>query len=331
MAGLSGVERPGGEPALERGDAIDESQPIVAEFPRIGADGSANKRSKPSVMRAHGPGRRGALAARSGAATARRRGRATARARRCTRASAATSARPRLRPCPASGWTTWAASPTSTQPGPHQALGARRRRAARRRAREPRRSAPTSAPAASPRPCSNAAGASASSAVGALGRQRPDQRVRALGLGAVERQQREHVGRAEPLARDVAMRLRRDQPRRDRASGRSRCARSRRRARRSARPRRGLRNARSSVAATSAVDRASRAARSARAVVERVLERGGIGDDGELADALLPGRELELARGGSPRTSMSWTGVVAPAPRLSQTLSALQQRRPRRR
>jgi hypothetical protein len=35
--------------------------------------------------------------------------------------------------------------------------------------------------------------------------------------------------------------------------------------------------------------------REAQCAVERVLERGGIGDDGELADMLLPGRELEAS------------------------------------
>ena len=47
--------------------------------------------------------------------------------------------------------------------------------------------------------------------LGALGRQRPDECVRVARLGPVERQQRQHVGRAEPLPRDVCMRPRRDQ------------------------------------------------------------------------------------------------------------------------
>ena len=38
--------------------------------------------------------------------------------------------------------------------------------------------------------------------------------------------------------------------------------------------------------------------REAERGVERVLERSGVGDDGERADPLLPGRELELARRG---------------------------------
>ena len=69
---------------------------------RIGADGSANKRSKPSVMR---------VIAQVGAArcrTYRRSNRSSPTPRHGSRpattaASAATSARPRLRPCPASG------------------------------------------------------------------------------------------------------------------------------------------------------------------------------------------------------------------------------------
>ena len=46
--------------------------------------------------------------------------RASTRAAPITAASAATSARPRFRPWPASGCTVCAASPSSTQPGPHQ-------------------------------------------------------------------------------------------------------------------------------------------------------------------------------------------------------------------
>ncbi len=181
---------------------------------------------------------------------------------RCSIASAraATSARPRLRPWPARGWTTCAASPSSTQPGPHHA-SARPRTSGHDARSDASARLPTSAPAASARARSNAASSPCSSACGALLGQRPDERIGAARLGPIERQQCEHVGSAKPLARDVPMRPRsRPAAPRSRA-GRSRCARCRRRARRAWR-RRGLRSARSASPARRRRP-ASRAARSA--------------------------------------------------------------------
>src|SRR5439155_1127850 len=53
--------------------------------------------------------------------------------------------------------------------------------------------------------------------IGAIVGHRPDERIRGAGLRGIERQQREHIGRAKPLAGNVLMGSGRRQPRRDRA------------------------------------------------------------------------------------------------------------------
>jgi hypothetical protein len=145
--------------------------------------------------------------------------------------------------------------------------------------------------------------------IGTIARQRPDKGVRALRLRPVEGQQREHVGRAEPLARDVAVRPRRDQPRRDRALAVVAALEA------------GVEPGDARRGAAFAMGDEGRGdvgvdprdvRREAQRGVELALERAGVGDDGELADALLPRRELEPPGVESPCTTMSWTGVVAP-------------------
>ncbi len=129
-------------------------------------------------------------------------------------ASACTSPKPRFSPWPASGCTTCAASPTSTQPAPHTGLRAGD-------GQRPRR------PWAGQAQPGRHVGAGAlqfgfeGSRVqlhqrgGTLLRQRPHQRERSLGQRPLERQQRQHVGRTKPLMGHALMRVGRGQPRGD--------------------------------------------------------------------------------------------------------------------
>ena len=206
---------PRGQPALERGKMVHQSQAAVAKFPDRRPVGG-EKSQQPVGQLPHRPGRRGAfarVAAQQPLVAERAPGLARARSRAT---SAATSASPRFRPWPASGCTTCAASPSSTQPGPHQALA--RPFISGQAARG---DASVSAPASPPRGLHQfvleAGASSGKQLLRALVRQRPDQRVRALRLRRVERQQRQHVGRSgTTAARGPGAACERDQPRGDR-------------------------------------------------------------------------------------------------------------------
>ena len=220
-----------GEPALDRGSAVDQTHAAVAKFPHRPA--LVRKQLQQAVGEpAHRRTSARRARVRSGAAASRRPARARLRARRSTSASAATSARPRFRPWPASGCTTCAASPSSTQPGAAHRLGRAPAAAARRRARWPAQARRRRRARGLVQRCFEGRGVQRQQRVGARLRHRPDQRVRALGCRAVERQQRQHVGRAEPLARHAGVRPVATRAARRSRAGRRRGARSARRARR---------------------------------------------------------------------------------------------------
>ena len=192
-------------PVLERPAAVEAAHaPVAQRRPRLGAvreqllqavGGAAHRQHvglARALVAAQQPSRRPRCA--------------STRARAAPAPAPAASARPRFKPWPASGCTVWAASPASTQPGPHQRSALAPAAAARPPARWP----------ASARPAHGGwplrSRASKAAAV-----QRQQARLRAAHgptrpappssppPGAAQRQKGQHFAVGEPLARDCAV------------------------------------------------------------------------------------------------------------------------------
>ena len=303
----SGIERLRGQPALER------RQRLTRLMPRLRSSRSPAHRWQKAAAgrRSAGPSPRSARrgAAHSAAAASRRPASRQGSRSAITCASACTSARPRFRPWPASGCTTCAASPSSTQPGPHTGSArasvsgqAARSLASVKRAGRAVRGLGQCLPRRPARPCASSASAR-SSGTDQTSAYECSARGRSNGSSASTSGERNHC-RATPACGRVA------------AAGarRSRAGRS---AWRSKWPRRtrsrvaeALPSAQRQSAQRPPAPSATRCTCGAkrRAAASSRSSAGGVDDPGQRADALRPGRELEHAAGRRRRDAH----VVAP-------------------